>query len=71
MDEMKIKSPFTTGLVSDLIRRLIAKKMGCDIGIQLNDIEVTITDGKAHVRLKAECDIGKEEILNLVKKISF
>lgn len=45
MDEMKIVSKFTRGIISKALKMVIHKKTGYDIDIQLNEITTTIADG--------------------------
>lgn len=42
MDEMKIVSKFTRGIISKALKMVIHKKTGYDIDIQLNEIRLSI-----------------------------
>lgn len=66
MDELKIKTKLMRGMLSKVIEMLIHKKTGYKIKIQLNDIDVSITDDVAHVHLNIDGDIDVNEF----KKIS-
>ncbi len=66
MDELKIKTKLMRGMLAKVIEMLIRKKTGYKIKIQLNDIDVTITDDVAHVHLNVDGDIDVNEF----KKIS-
>ena len=66
MDELKIKTKLMRGMLSKVIELLIRKKTGYKIKIQLNDIDVSITDDVAHVHLNVDGDIDVNEF----KKIS-
>ena len=46
---------------------VIHKKTGYDIDIQLNEVTTTIADGKKHLHVDAE--IGKDELINILKSI--
>ena len=67
MDEMKIVSKFTRGIISKALKMVIHKKTGYDIDVQLNEITTTIADGKTHLHVDAE--IGKDELINILKSI--
>ena len=54
MDELKIKSGFMRGVVSKLVEKAIHKKFGYKVDIQINDVDVVVTDGKAHIHLNAD-----------------
>ena len=70
MDEMKLESKFTTGIVSKLAEHGIKSKFGYDIGIQLNHFRTTVIDGKTHVHLDVDLDLGKEDLSNLLSSIN-
>ena len=67
MDEMKIKSAFTTGLISKVLKKMLKKKLGVDIEICLNEIAVSVVDGKTHAHIDADCELQKEQLLKLMK----
>lgn len=66
---MKIITKFTRGLISKLVKMILHKKFGYDIGIQLNEMNVTITDGKAQVHLNVDAELDKDELTKLLKAI--
>lgn len=66
---MRIASGFTTGIISNLVRRLVRKKAGYDIDILLNSMDVSIKDGKTHVHLDLDATMEKDELLKLLKNI--
>lgn len=68
MDELKIVSGFTRGMLSKLVRMLLRKKLGYDINIQLNDVKATIIEEKAHVHLDMDADLSKEELTKILKR---
>ena len=49
MDEMRIVSKFTRGIISKAIKMVIRNKTGYNIDIQLNEAITTISDGKPHL----------------------
>lgn len=67
MDEMKIKSAFTTGLLSKVIKKILKRKLGVDIDICLNEITLSVVDGKTHAHIDADCELQKEQLLKLMK----
>jgi hypothetical protein len=69
MDEMKIVSKFTTGIVSKLAEVALRKKLGVDADITLNEVQVTIVDGKTHIHLNLDAELGKEELTKILKNI--
>lgn len=69
MDEMKIGSKFTTGIISKLASIAIRKKLGYEVGIKLNEVNATIVDGKAHVHLDVDAELSKEELMKILESI--
>jgi len=67
---MKIVSKFTRGIISKALKMVIHKKTGYNVDIQLNEINTTITDGKTHLHVDVDAEIGKEELVNILKSIS-
>ena len=59
---MKIVSKFTTGIVSKLAEVALRKKLGVDADITLNEVQVTVVDGKTHIVLILDAELGKEEL---------
>lgn len=66
---MRIVSEFTRGLLSKVIRRIVRRKTGYDVDIQLNRIDTTIVNGKTHIHLDLDAELEKEELLKLLKGI--
>ena len=67
VDTVTIESEFTRKNLSKQEGQLLRKNLGCEIGVQLNSINVTICDGKAHIHLDADAEIEKEELQRLIK----
>jgi len=69
MDEMRIESKFTTGIISKLIGMSVRRKLGFNVDIQLNEVRTTVIDGKTHVHLDVDAELSKEELNKLLKSI--
>lgn len=69
MDEMRIVSKFTRGIVSKAVKMVVHKKTGYDVDIQLNELTTTITDGKAHLHLDIDADLERDELIKILKSI--
>lgn len=67
MDELKIKTKLMRGMLSKVIEMLIRKKTGYKIKIQLNDIDVSITEDVAHVHLNVDGDIDVNEFKKIAR----
>ena len=45
------------------------KKLGVDADIALNELQVTVVDGKTHIHLDLDAELSKEELTRLLKHI--
>mgnify|MGYP004513667571 FL=1 len=69
MDEMRIVSKFTRGIISKAIKLVIHKKTGYNVDIQLNEAIVTVNDGKTHLHLDVDTELSKDELISILKSI--
>lgn len=64
---MNIVSKFTRGVFSKVAKMALKKKTGYEVDIQLNELTVTVIDGKAHVHLNADAELEKDELVKILK----
>ena len=71
MDEMKIKlsTKFMRGIIAKIVKKTIFKKLGYDIDILINEIEVENIDGKVHLHINADGEISNNEFVKIIKGI--
>lgn len=71
MDELKLNlsSKFVRGIVTKLIAKVIYKKTGYKIEVELNSINVEVINGKAHIHADVDAEIDNEELMKIVKTI--
>lgn len=69
MDEMKIGSKFTTGIISKLVSMVIRKKLGYEVELKLNEVNATVIDGKTHVHLDVDAELDKDELMKILTSI--
>lgn len=67
MDEMKLVSGFTRGIVSRLLGKVLKKKLGYDISVDLNRMEASVGEEKVQVRLDIYAEFSKAELEKLLK----
>ena len=67
MDIMKIESKFMTSMISKVIKRIIKKKLGYQVDIQLNSLNVNIEGDTAHVHLDVDADMKTADLKDLMK----
>lgn len=71
MDEVKIESRLLRGLVSRLIKHTVKKKLGYDVGINLNRFNVETIDGVVMFHLDIDADMTTQELERILKKQMF
>lgn len=69
MDEMRIVSKFTRGIISKALKMVIRKKTGYNVDVQLNEITTTINDGKTHLHLDVDAELERDELIKILKSI--
>ena len=69
MDEMIIKTPWTTAIVSWIIKQVIRKKLGYDVDVQLNNFKTTVMDNKMQMHLDVDFGVNKEDVNELLKSV--
>lgn len=68
MDEVKIISKFMRGVVSKILSKVIKKSLGIRADVQIQKIEATIDEEKAHIHLDVDAELTKEELNKLLLK---
>lgn len=73
MDELKLKlqTKFMRRIVANLIGTAIQKKLGCDIDVYLNKIEVVTTEDKIQLHVDVDADMTNGEFAKLVNSIMY
>ncbi len=70
MDDMKIESKFVRGLVSGILERVVKKKLGYDVDVELNAFRTVILDERTHVHLDIDLELSKEDTYALLKSLN-
>ena len=71
MDELKLKlsTRFMRNFVAKMVSKTISKKLGYDVNILINEIEVKTEDGKVKLHLSADAEMENEEFKKVIKSI--
>lgn len=72
MDEMKIKlsTKIMRNMVSKLIAKIIYKKYGYKINVQLNDLDISVIDGETNISTNVEVKLNSNEFMKIIKSIN-
>lgn len=65
-DDIVIKSQFIKGIIAKLVRNAIQKKTQCAVGLNLNEIGVSVTGRKVHISLSADAVLDKSDLLKIL-----
>lgn len=66
LDKLLIKSEFMRSIVSKLIERSIKNKYGCEVLVELKDLDVVVENKIAHVQLSAVADVNVKQLSKLM-----
>lgn len=71
MDELKISTTFTRGLIKKIIHRVVKKKLGVSIGVDILDLHaiippVTADDDRVKIKASVEIVISKNDLQDLI-----
>lgn len=71
MDEMKLKlsTRFMRNLVAKLLTKMIQKKIGYTVNIQLNELDVSVIDGETKIRTNIEVSCNSNEFMKIMNRI--
>lgn len=71
MDEMRVKlsTKFMRNIVAKIIAKMIYKKTGYKVDIQLNDLDIHVIDGDTTVNVNVEAKMKSEEFTKVIKNI--
>lgn len=71
MDEMKLKlgTRFMRNIVAKLITKTVYKKTGYRINICLNELDINVVDGEAHISTSVDVKLDSDEFMKIVKNI--
>ena len=71
MDEMKLtlSTKFMRNVVAKIIAKIIYKKTGYKINIQLNELNINVIDGDTHISTSVEAKLSSDEFIKIMKSI--
>lgn len=71
MDVLKLKlsTKFMRGMVANLISKALNKKLGYNIDILLNEIEVRNENGKILIHVDADAEVDNSEFVKILKSV--
>lgn len=67
MDMLKITSKFAKGVLNLCLSKMVQKKLGYKIDIQINDLDIKINDGKVHLTASVDAETTTDEFERICK----
>lgn len=71
MDELKMKlsTKFMRNLLAGYISRALYKKLGYEIGVDIEEVSIETVDGKVKVHLNVDAAVNNDEFMRIVKRL--
>ena len=69
MDIFKITSKVVKDILNGFLTKIIKRKWGYDIDIQINDLDLRTVNGKVLLQLNANAEMTQDEFTRISKKL--
>ena len=71
MDEMKLtlRTKFMRNVVAKIIAKIVYKKTGYKVNIQLNELDINVIDGETHISTSVEAKLSSDEFIKIIKNV--
>lgn len=67
--KMKLSTKFMRGVLATLLQKMILKKTGYSVDIQIEEISIETVDGKVRLHANVDGEISNEEFMRIVKRL--
>ena len=69
MDELKLslKTKIIKNIITKLLSKIIKEKLGCNVTITLNELDMELTEGIANVHINVDAKMNGEDLMNIIK----
>lgn len=71
MDElkMKLRTNFMRNLLAGYISNLIYKKVGHEVGVNIEEVSIETVDGKVKLHVNVDAEISNDEFMKIIKQL--
>lgn len=71
MDEMKLtlSTKFMRNVVAKIIAKIVYKKTGYKVNIQLNELDINVIDGETYISTSVEAKLSSDEFIKIMKNV--
>lgn len=69
VDELKLNlsGNFMKGIITKVLAKMIQKKLGYKIDIELNSLDIKVVDGKARLHVDADAEMNNDDLFKIIK----
>ena len=68
-DELRISTPWMKGFIANAVKKMVRKKFGYSIDLDLNNIYVSTDEEGAHIHISANVDMDKPSFDKMLGEI--
>jgi hypothetical protein len=65
--ELRLTTKFMRNIVSKILAKMIYKKTGYKVDIQLNDLDISVVDGETKLNANVEAKLDSKEFMKIIK----
>lgn len=71
MDELKLKlsTKFMRNLLAGYISRVLRKKLGYEVEVDIEEVSIETVDGKVKLHLNVGAEVERDEFMRIVKRL--
>lgn len=71
MDElkMKLRTNFMRNLLAGYISKLIYKKIGHEVGVNIEEVSIETVNGKVKLHVNVDAEISNDEFMKIIKQL--
>lgn len=67
--KLKLGSKLMKGILTGILKKQIKNKFDIDAEIQINDLDVSVENGKAHLHIDVDGDLTGDDLAKLIKNL--
>ena len=67
--KLKLGSIIMKGVITGFLKKQIKNKFDAEVEIQINDLDVSVENGKAHLHIDIDGDLTGDELAKLIKNL--
>ena len=71
MDELKLKlsTKFMKNLLAGYISRVLRKKLGCEVAVNIDELDIETVDGTVKLHANVDATVTNDEAMRIIKRL--